>query len=293
MASNLHQGTRSSNLGSSSSDTNGWCYELPPLSSESTIGMIEKKSCDETEAFVRREAIAFLSSYHLYKLKRCISSSHARSLYTNLNFFSHTLDIDLDWEVHLHCLKHIAQVIRLVTYDLDKYSTRPRQKSSSSCDQISQAHEQQQQQQNLDDQQNETYYENLNNSNGCADVSSKFSRQLETANSIEVVFVYSECLPTLLKVVSPNSCYDRVVVATAAELLLDLKHNEPLMGVIASNSSSSSSSLDSISIETLEEILAENRLSSDLYTRHPVFILDDVISSYQFDLDEEKAADCY
>lgn len=263
--------------------------------------MIEKKSCDETEAFVRREAIAFLSSYHLYKLKRCISSSlssHARSLYASLNFFSHTLDIDLDWEVHLHCLKHIAQVIRLVTSDLDKYSTRPRQKSSSSsstsCDQISQAHEQQQQQQqqNLDDQQqqNETYYENLNNSNGCADVSSKFSRQLETANSIEVVFVYSECLPTLLKVVSPNSCYDRVVVATAAELLLDLKHNEPLMGVIAS-----SSPLDDsiISIETLEEILAENRLSSDLYTRHPVFILDDVISSYQFDLDEEKAADCY
>lgn len=236
---------------------------------ESTIGIVEKKSNSETEAFVRREMIAFLSSYQLARMRR--DPVHvALSFFASLNFFSHTLASDLDWEVHLHCLKHISQVIRMVTSDLDKYSR------------------------SADSQIDSTAF--ANSLDECANVSSKFSRQLETANPIEVVFVYSDCLPTLLDVVSVNSCYDRVVIAEAAELIIGLKQNEllePVLNQRSDSSTSSSSLLNSVSIETLEEILAENRLSSDLYSRHPVSILDDIMSSYQFDLDEDKAADCY
>ena len=51
--------------------------------------------------------------------------------------------------------------------------------------------------------------------------------------------------------------------------------------------------LESVPNENLEALVAESRLSSDLYTRQPIAILDDIISSYQFDIDDEKAVDCY
>ena len=51
--------------------------------------------------------------------------------------------------------------------------------------------------------------------------------------------------------------------------------------------------LNKISIDSLKSKLNESNQTSDIYIRYPTMILDDIISSYQFDLDEEKAVDCY
>lgn len=95
-----------------------------------------------------------------------------------------------------------------------------------------------------------------------------------------------------MSLVDLDSCYDRVVVGAAAELLIGIKQNEVLVSVLARRAGSSCP-LDSVGIESLEEILSESKLSSDIYIRRPMSILDDIISSYQFDMDDDKAADCY
>jgi hypothetical protein len=51
--------------------------------------------------------------------------------------------------------------------------------------------------------------------------------------------------------------------------------------------------LNSITVEYLRAKLDEARQTSDMYSNNPVAILDDIISSYQFEIDEEKAVDCY
>lgn len=224
---------------------------MPPLT-ESTVQMVEKRVSTETEAFVRREMIAFLSSYYLNQNKYSIT------LFNSINFFSRTLASDLDWEVQLNCVVHLSHVIRSVTSDLDTYSKL--------------RHE----------------HKDKNQPDDFSNVSSKFSHQLDRANPIEIVFVHSDCLPTLVHIVNDESCYDRSVVGAVAELLIELKQNDVLTSVLASLDR-----LTSISIESLETILAETKLSSDLYSRQPLAILDDIISSYQFDMDDEKAVDCY
>lgn len=49
----------------------------------------------------------------------------------------------------------------------------------------------------------------------------------------------------------------------------------------------------STSVELLKSKCEDSEMSADLYTRCPTAILDDIICSYQFEIDEEKDADCY
>lgn len=228
-----------------------------PLLTENVIQMIEAKTASETEAFVRREMISFLSSYQLNRLRHTPQAQQSLALFDTLNFFSNRLLTDFDWQVQLACLSHIANVSRLVTSDLDVYTRRPLLRGDDTSDPV------------------------------CPNVRSAFSQQIETANLLDVVFVHSSCLSALLKIVQPDSYYDRCVVGAAAELLLGLKSNEVLMAVLPNPQ------LKSMQIEQLDQIVDEAKLSADLYTRQPVSILDDLISSYQFDLDDDKAVDCY
>lgn len=117
--------------------------------------------------------------------------------------------------------------------------------------------------------------------------SQQFTRQLESASPIQIVFVYSDCLSTLVSLVTSTSYHDRSVCAAVADLLISIKQNDLLVSRL------DCASLNSISMSTLESIVAESKLSSDLYSTCPNAILDDIISSYQFDIDEEKAVDCY
>jgi len=51
--------------------------------------------------------------------------------------------------------------------------------------------------------------------------------------------------------------------------------------------------LISLDAQELNKKLTESSLTSDLYLRNPVAILDDIINSYIFDMDQEKSIDCY
>jgi hypothetical protein len=51
--------------------------------------------------------------------------------------------------------------------------------------------------------------------------------------------------------------------------------------------------LVSLDPKELNTKLAESSLTSDLYLRNPVAILDDIINAYKFDMDQEKSIDCY
>ena len=52
-----------------------------------------------------------------------------------------------------------------------------------------------------------------------------------------------------------------------------------------------------IAIERYEQELKATLLAAertgDLYAENPEFILDDIVGSYQFDVDDEKFVDCY
>jgi hypothetical protein len=256
--------------------------QLSPLT-PNIIQLVEKQTSLETEAFVRREMVAFLVSYHSTHLRHLQQNTNSPLadessnlfFFTSINFFCHLVSIDLDWQVQLNCLDFIRFVFRLVTTNLDNYKT-PNQKSPAK----------------------KNITTTIADNQSCANVSSKYSGQFRASTPIEIVFFHSDCLKTLVNLVNADFCHDRSVLCYAADLLLKLKQNEVLCALLAKTSSPSESQngfvlLNSLAVENLEAFVAESRLSTDLYTRQPVAILDDIMASYQFDLDDEKAVDCY
>lgn len=206
----------------------------------------------ETEAFVRREMLAFLSSFHAWR-----SASSNQWLLSSVNFFAQTLPAELDWECQLTCVDYLAGVVRSCTVDLDSYVRRPRDVDAAP------------------------------DSTAVASCTQQASRQIDSAPPVEVVFVYSDLLPVLLRMLDAGDYHDRGVLGAVARLVLSIKSNDVLVAQLRLGP------LDALCVDRLERVVAEAQISTDLYSTQSSAILDDIISAYQFDLDDEKAIDCY
>jgi len=252
-------------------------YEFESVIDESFLLQIEQMTLSETEAFTRRLLVNFLKSYRSYQFYKSLTPSidtinkTNEDLWNNFNYFSYFLENEFDWQVQLYCIEYFKNVLSQAFVLLDNGK--------------------------------------LNN---------------------EILFCLANCLEPLIKSIDD---FDQQVVYSAVSLLIQLKQNIKLVELLinldekslkqeirqnhlntlkanlnAKNIKVSVYSdknnievdenrvkdfLNKISVDSLKSKLNESNQTSDIYIRYPTMILDDIISSYQFDLDEEKAVDCY
>jgi hypothetical protein len=244
---------------------------------EAFLLQIEQMTLSETEAFTRRLLVNFLKSYRSYQFYKTLTPSidtinkTNEDLWNNFNYFSYFLENEFDWQVQLYCIEYFKNVLSQAFVLLDNGK--------------------------------------LNN---------------------EILFCLANCLEPLIKSIDD---FDQQVVYSAVSLLIQLNQNIKLVELLinldekslkqeirqnhlntlkanlnAKNINVSVYSdknnievdenrikdfLNKSSIDSLKSKLNESNQTSDIYIRYPTMILDDIISSYQFDLDEEKAVDCY
>ena len=252
-------------------------YEFESVIDEPFLLQIEQMTLSETEAFTRRLLVNFLKSYRSYQFYKTLTPSintinkTNEDLWNNFNYFSYFLENEFDWQVQLYCIEYFKNVLSQAFVLLDNGK--------------------------------------LNN---------------------EILFCLANCLEPLIKSIDD---FDQQVVYSAVSLLIQLKQNIKLVELLinldekslkqeirqnhlntlkdnlnAKNIKVSVYSdknnievdenrvkdfLNKISVDSLKSKLNESNQTSDIYIRYPTMILDDIISSYQFDLDEEKAVDCY
>jgi hypothetical protein len=269
------------------------------------IQLVERSCCVESEAFVRREQLKLLSFYYTNQLKLSLRLAYegefsSLSLLNSLNRMSGILLTDLDWECQLNCLDYFQLV-----FDLIQSSMSDRIAPSTASN----------------DRRSERF----------SVITTKVNNELNNFTLAEIVFCLSDVLKSLVGCYS-SDYYDASVACAAAKLMLNLKASPafsrllPLLVGFNENFAFYKKNRDSnqkdtvaatdqknldgleqekdeenylnkflneIPLEQLEKRVAEAHLTSDYYTRCPMSILDDIISSYQFEIDDEKAIDCY
>jgi hypothetical protein len=279
----------------------------------------------ETEAFLRREIIQFLKSYHLYSFKlwliylsKHLQSNISASLSSNvntyiwnfINFFSYILINEFDWQIQLYSIELFQVLFELIFHFLDKYEL------------------------------NENLY--------LTDDSS--SKQFSKLNFIEIICCLSDFFKSIIKSLSD---FDQYVITQSASLLFNLKSNNKFIDILTRYDKKHNQLfqndiksryihdlkmklkkdgklicvgaqledaydndenlpikklreddieddvnylkkfLDSINLIDLKQKINDLNNDSYLYKNNPINILDDIISSYQFEIDDEKAVDCY
>ena len=309
-----------------------YVFEEAMVNNSDFVKLVEQMCLVETEAFLRREQIKFLCIYHSYMFKNMllflntsISFSYLTRfnlgsfnlrLWNSLNFFSYFLINDFDWQIQIYCLEYFKDVFAIINLLLEK---------------LGRLH-------------NEIEL-NATETKAKHTVSSELIVEFSKFSIIEIIFCFSDCLKSLIGCIGD---YDQHVVNLGVQILLELKSNKKLMGLIEecdakhnnvfqevvkstylndmkmslseknkkvvvgaeySNCIMNSSGdedmgdveeenylkkfLNSITVDYLSAKIDETKQTSDLYSSNPMAILDDIISSYQFEIDEEKAVDCY
>lgn len=290
-----------------------------------SLSIIESMCLAETEAFLRREIIQFLKSYHLYSFKlwlvylnKNLKSTISASLSSNINtyiwnfinFFSYILINEFDWQVQLYCIELFQAVFELVFIFLDKHQIEE-------C----------------------LYLTDESSSN-------KFAK----LNFIEIICCLSDFFKSIIKGLDD---FDQYVKIQSANLLFNLKSNYKFIDILTRydkkhnqlfQNDIKSTYINDLKIKLKQDgksicigtqleddydndenfktkRLREDKIEDDvnflkiflhsinlddlklkidglnndsyLYKNNPIAILDDIISSYQFEIDYEKAVDCY
>ena len=278
------------------------------INNETFIGECELMSLTETEAFMRRPCVKFLASYRSYSLSKWAlleqSAEFKFSLWNGCNYFSYFLLNEFDWQVQLYCLEYYEHLFGLMSQLLDSngHLSLLHSVSPSST-----------QQEILDFTEHSVIeivckwsecFKSLVNTIDDFDqhvVQSAVSLLIKLKQNAKLVAILSDLYGSN----SSNSLEKKTITSytTSLRARLSAKNGKLAVGTLDEiNNNLQSESLDedkikiflnSISVESLQAKLDESRQTSDIYTRNPLTILDDIIGSYQFDLDEEKAVDCY
>lgn len=239
------------------------------------ISLIETKSHQETEAFIRRESIKFQMKYHLYQFESHLKTERIDFLrfYKTLNHFAHFLINDFDWQVQMYCLEFIQSVFTLIFSEMEKSGYKKLLLNLS-----------------------------LN----------EYDKPL---TAIETVCFASALFKSVLNSIDD---YDQHVVHLTAKILLDINQNQKFISLLEMFNKKDSAfwsqytkslgvrldTTDDISnhlndflgllkSEKLPRLFEQSTSTTDIYSAIPVSILDDIISSYRFDLEDEKHIDCY
>jgi hypothetical protein len=300
---------------------------------EQFIRSIEKLCLIETEAFSRREMIQFLSEFSFYKLKSFvvllsnnISASNSAEygsfnlkLWNTCNFFSYFLINELDWQVQLNCLSYFQTVFEFLCSEVSTNKTGVSQIPAFERDAKQTKHESSELTRSLT---SFSVFEVIFYVSDC----SKSLVKCLTSGNYQDKHVLVQCCQLMLLLSKDTRC-----VALLNETLTkhnqiyqtDLKSNymanmklelatadlELAVGLPATTQTDSNEIivevdsdddenylkkfLDMCGSFEFEAKLIESQQTGDLYTQNPEGILDDIISSYQFDVDNEKIVDCY
>lgn len=239
-------------------------HDFEPINDQ-FINAIELNCLEETEAFLRREYVLFLSSFKLNQFETVLNRLQTSQLdnfdtkfLNSANYFSNLLITDFDWQIQLYCLGYFESISKHVNENSD----------------LSIA---------ISAHQNMVTDSNLAN-----------------FNIFEIVFCLSDFFKSIFKTL--DDC-DQHVVNKTASLILNLKQSVRIINLVRNyltktNAGRLEQSIDKFMndvnlVEKLHSVLKTSMLTSDIYTLNPASILDDIISSYQFEADDEKFIDCY
>lgn len=258
---------------------------------EKLLKLVENNCLHQTEAFIRREYVDFLVSYQVYQFDLLVKHLNIPTAEINksnfnirnvINFFSNLILHDFDWQIQLYCLDYFEIILGIISKSLDTNDCLVANLLNFGSNKTSQL---------LTNEISDTRLKLLN-----------FSL-------IEIIFCLTDFFKSIF--LTLNDC-DQHVVGKVAQLILSLKKNQKINLLIQNFTNTKYSeakdclSIDNKQIDYILKFLSESSLekelnlklensckTSDLYTRNPASILDDIISSYQFEIDDEKFIDCY
>ena len=239
---------------------------------------IEDLSKKETEAFIRRESIKFQASFYLYNMEQNLispSEKYFLKLAKTCDHFSHFLVHDFDWQVQMYCVEFFQELFNIIFANMEVCG----------------------------------YKKLLLNL-----ITSQHNQHEPTI--IEAVCFGSSFINSILNSLDD---YDQHVVNLTARFLIDLNKHDKFINLLEDFNKKNETFWNSylnylqklnlnVSLEynenlsrflelrksdRLSKLLEESSQTTDLYAVSPVSILDDVISSYKFDLHDEKHIDCY
>ena len=247
---------------------------------ETFVRGVERCCLREREAFVRREMMSFLCARHACALRRRRSSSSSSSSQLEENieieqqrsaFFAHFLLNDFDWQVQLHCIAHVRHLLLVIEEEKEKELELELELLARVLHSLLAS---------LDDQ--DQYV---------VQAAARLLLELKTNDKI------SRRLSTITETTMPDRSDYVTELKRESSPLNDADEQ---MNVVVVDSHALAVACDSFvastttSVEVLAERLAHSSTTGDFYALNgPMAILDDIISSYQFELDDEKAVDCY
>lgn len=280
--------------------------------SDETMFLIEKACLGETEAFMRREFVKFIGIFSIFKFKNLLVGKNStpidfygsenRSLWNKCSYFSYLLLNEHDWQSQLHCLTYFKSMFSLMSNvvqddnqlltsvptgvelsselnkEFERFSLLETVFCLSDCLKSLFAC--------LSDYDQYVVAEacqmiiDLKNNEGFMQILTDLDKKSRNGSySKEIKCSYVKNMK--LELVKSGSCI-AVGQEDSDEAEFQVGHENYLNKLFYS-----------ASLDDLHARLQESKTTSDIYTRNPISILDDIISSYQFDLDDEKAVDCY
>lgn len=266
------------------------------------IYMIQKISMIETEAFARREIINFLVHFFFCEFKSFLSKeldndenprdelvTFSKRLRGVCNFFAYFLINEFDWQVQLNCSEFLMLVLTEIWQEknLARLTVKYNDQDYSLLEIV--------------------FYisHSLKSLIKCLMTSKYFDKHVVAkCSQICLQIKQSASLMSILDDMNQKhpSLYEE---DTSSEFMKKIKkdlHDSELELAVTGESEdpdyeeySLSHFLESnsFSVESLTQKIADAYKSSDLYENNPIAILDDIISSYEFEVDPEKAVDCY
>ncbi|CAF0915347.1 unnamed protein product [Brachionus calyciflorus] len=207
------------------------------------IRKIQTFTLGETEAFLRREYLKFLTNFSL-----------KRNLKVLINeYFSYIVKYEHDWECQLICLNYFEKTIQNNLRNKDTVIL------SEGLECLIKA---------LDDPDQQVVKKS------CEILLWLKKKEIFTSKISEIVINKIDLIDQFKDDLSNYS----LNLAVGCEDNYSINFNQVFK---------------ELKIEYLEKRLVESSQTSDLYSLNRMAILDDIISSYQFDWNDEKSVDCY
>ncbi len=229
---------------------------------------------------MRRPCVKFQAKYYIYIIEENFKSDRQDLSIADylriFNHFSHLLISEFDWQIQVYCLEFFQNLWNVIFKHLDICGYK-------------------------------ILLSNLQKS------------QISTSEPtvLELVFMGSDFFKSIL---SSYKDYDSSVVNLSAKVIFDLSKNkyfidilevllekdeafwsmyyENLNAKIGEMEISGKSKLfedfsNLVKTTAVENLIGTSNNTTDLYTINPLAVLDDLINSYQFHLEDETHIDCY
>ena len=279
--------------------------------------LIEKMCLVETEAFSRRELIQFLSERSFYEFKSHLVNfnvAHDQFCCFNTelcnlsNFFVYFLLNEQDWQVQLNCLHFFEQIFEFISLNLpfntDLFTRTMNNAAETSefakCSLADVLFHVSGTLKGLIKCINNSHYHDPHVVEKCCRLllilkenerfMSMLSEICKKHNQLFQISLSSSYMVNMkLELIADGfeiavGLPTEVCSSAAMPQIVELDHdNENYINLF----------MNKLDLSLLNEKYSISKQTGDLYAQNPTAILDDIINSYQFDIDNEKTVDCY